>query len=141
VPVLAFLPVLVLLVISTFYHALRCPQRPKLDVEKLIPERAGFWMPGPAFLEGGIVSVYVVSGSEALVNPCLDLRQRPRDAVLAKPDPFGDLARLLRPRDVLRRVRGKVVCFDLLSFKTKRGLRYCAAITQRFTYVSKVSEG
>lgn len=48
--------------------------------------------PGPRCLKGVDFLVWDVSVSETLVNPRLDLRQQPRDPVLAQPDPLRELA-------------------------------------------------
>jgi hypothetical protein len=49
-------------------------------------------------------AVWQLAIGEPLVDPCLDLSLHPRDPILAQPYPFRELACLLEPRDVLRRV-------------------------------------
>lgn len=48
--------------------------------------------------------VFQVPLGQAILDPRLDLSEHPRDPVLAQPDPLWELACLLQPCDVLRRV-------------------------------------
>src|SRR4051794_17634224 len=71
-------------------------------------------VPGKCPLEGGVWVCRRVARGDARIDPLLDLREQPRDPILAEPDPFREPSCRLQPRNVLRGIRNATHRFKLL---------------------------